>query len=111
MPGGGQLARSGQGERAAALTRLDLGHQSNAHHATPAITHVVTGFDEDLAEPFNDLIQQLRIAVQRRSDLQDAVPAVVGARDQPGFAQLAWEEPAQQVVALVLVEAPVVLVA
>ena len=72
--------------------------------------HVVAGVAEDVAQPGDDLVEQRGVGDQRRGDLQRAVAAVVGAGDEAGFAQALGQEAAQQVVALGLVEAGVVVV-
>src|SRR5512133_1880753 len=65
-----------------------------AHPLRRGVQHVV----QHLA----DLLELLRVGDQRRRQLHDRVPAVVGAADQPAPEELAREEAAQQILGLLV---------
>src|SRR3712207_471274 len=62
------------------------------------------GLGEHLAEDLLDLVEVLLAADQRRRQLDDRVAAVVGAAVDAGLEQRAGEEPAQQPLALGVIE-------
>src|SRR3954451_18964497 len=62
------------------------------------------GLGEDATEDLLHLVEVLLVADQRRSQLYDGVPPVIGAAVEAGVVQGLGEEPAQQLLRLLVVE-------
>src|SRR5450631_2540765 len=98
------LSSSVSGSRVASAGRP--AHQSGPETPwfTAGISQVVLGFGQHRAQPLLDVVELGLADDQRRGKLDHRVTAVVGPAVQAGLEQRLGQEPAQQTLALVVVE-------